>query len=146
MDGVRMREARPSDRIAISNLWGELMRYHRNLDARFTLAADGEKNYMRHIHEMIRSRDARVLVAERSVARPESSELIGYVVGEVQERAPMSLPGLHGFISDLYVFADYRRQGIGRALFEEMRGWFVSRKVTAIELYIAQANPEAIAF
>jgi GNAT superfamily N-acetyltransferase len=123
-------------------MWRELMAYHRALDARFVVAPDGEEKYVRHVQEMIRSRDARVLVAEETVG----SMLIGYVMGEIQVRPPMALPGTYGFVSDIYVRDAWREHGVGTALVEELKRWFLLRKATAMELYIAEANPAATEF
>ena len=137
-----VREARGRDRDVIGGLWAELMAHHRGLDARFTIAPDGEKKYMRHVQEMMRSSNARVLVAECAV----TTRVVGYVMGEMQARPPISLPGLYGFISDIYISDDWRGNGVGRGLYEEVRRWFVTRKAVAVELYIAEANPAARAF
>lgn len=123
-------------------LWTELMTYHRTLDSRFRIAPNGERLYAKHAQEMSRSRDARVLIATDSV----SGELVAYMMGELQSRPPLAIPGIYGFISDVYVREAWRQHGVGRALFEEMRRWFITRKATAIELYVAEANPTADAF
>ena len=138
----RIREARRGDGDAIGALWTELMTHHRALDARFTVSPDGRKQYTRHAIEMIRSRDARVLVAEDAA----SGSVIAYIIGELQSRPAKSLPGLYGFISDVCVHEQWRRDGLGRALCADMLAWFRSRGAKAVELYVAEANPAAIAF
>ena len=142
MSEFRVRDARGGDREPIGTLWRELMEHHRALDPRFTIAPDGEKKYVRHALEMMRSANGRVLVAESI----ESGEVIAYIMGELQSRPPIALPGLYGFISDICVAEPWRKQGVGRALFLEMKRWFVTRKAIAIELYIAESNPAALAF
>jgi ribosomal protein S18 acetylase RimI-like enzyme len=142
MSQFRIRDARGADRETIGLLWRELMAYHRALDARFTIAPDGEQKYLRHVQEMMRSRNARVLVAEEI----HSGEIVAYLMGELQSRPPIAMPGLYGFISDICVQQTWRHRGVGKALFEEIRRWFIARKATAIELYIAEANPGATAF
>jgi len=142
MSEYRVREARGGDRDAIGKLWRELMEHHRSLDSRFTVAPDGEKKYVRHVAEMIRTKNARVLVAE-DIA---SGEIIAYVMGELQSRPPIALPGLYGFISDICVQEAWRKQGIGREMYQDLRRWFVTRKAIAVELYIAEANPAAQQF
>ena len=142
MSSFRIRDARGGDREAVGALWLELMAYHRALDPRFTIAPDGEQRYIRHAVDMMRSRDGRVLVAESI----DGGRVVGYIMGEIQVRPPIALPGRYGFISDICVEAAWRRQGVGRALFEEMYRWFVARKASAIELYIAVANPAATRF
>ena len=142
MPEYKIRDARGGDRDAIGHLWRELMDHHRSLDARFAIAADGERMYVRHVLEMVRSSDARVRIAESL----EPVRAIGYIMGELQARPPIALPGLYGFVSDLYVVEPWRSRGVGRALYQELRRWFVTRKAMAVELYTAELNPEAQAF
>ena len=142
MDGFRVREARVAERFAIAALWRELMALHRSLDARFVIAADGEQKYARHVQEMIRSRDGIVLVAEEGA----TGDLRGYLLGELQTRPPKAMPGIYGFISDIYVCYEWRHRGVGSGLFEEMRLWCKTRKAIALELYVAESNPAALAF
>ena len=142
MSGFHIRKARLAERFVIAELWVELMRLHQALDSRFTLAPDAQQKYARHVQEVLRSRDGLALVAEATL----TGEIAGYVLGEVQQRPPKSSPGLYGFISDVYVCEEWRQKGVATALFEEMRLWCVSRKATAIELYIAENNPAALAF
>ncbi len=142
MDGFRVRRARVADRFAIAGLWRELMTLHTGLDARFQMAPDGEQKYARHAQETMRERNGYVLVAEESA----TGDLIGFVLGELQTRPPKTMPGVYGFISDMYVREAWRQRGVGSALFEEMRLWCAAHKATALELYVAEDNPAALAF
>lgn len=142
LDGYRIREARTFDKEAIAGLWIELIRLHRAQDARFTLADDAERVYARHAQEMIRSRDGCVLVAQEK----ETGQIIGFVMGDIQNRPAYSQAGRYGFLSDIFVRPEYRQRGIGTALFAEIRRWLVSRKADAIQLFAAEANPAALAF
>ncbi len=142
MSGFIIRNARLADRFAVAELWCELMSLHQSLDSRFSIAEEGQKKYARHVQEILRSRDNLVLVAEETA----SGALVGYILGELQMRSPKVKPGLYAFISDVYVREQWRQQGVGSALFEELRLWCVGRKATAIELYVAENNPAALAF
>lgn len=137
-----IRDARNPDRVVIGALWRELMALHRSFDPRFTVSLDNAPEYVRSIQDKMRSRDARVLVAE---AR-ETRTVIAYIVGEIHVRPAMSMAGRFGFISDACVTSAWRHRGVGSALFEEMQRWFAARRVQAIELYVAEANPDADAF
>lgn len=142
MTDFHLRDARPADAPIIAAMWRELMALHAALDPRFTVAADGETVYRRHIEEMIHSRDGRVLIAEAT----ETGEAVGYMLGEIHHRSPLAAVEVYGLISDVFVAAAWRQRGIGRALFEEIRRWFTDRRVPAIQLYVAVENPEALAF
>lgn len=137
-----IREARVSDRDAIAALWMELIALHREQDARFTLAPNAERIYSRYTHDMIRSRDARAFVAQEQ----ETSHLVGFIMGDVQNRPAYAQAGRYGFVSDMFVQEAWRRRGVGTALFEQMRAWFLSRDAEAIQLFAAVANPDALAF
>ncbi len=142
MDGFVIREADAGDREQIGLLWLYLMRDHRAMDPRFQIAGTDTEQYERHVGDTMRSKNGRVIVAQ-DVA---TSEVVAYILGEVQVRPTISVPGTYGFVSDLYVSQEWRRGGIGRALFDELKRWFLERGVLAIELYVSNSNPEATAF
>ncbi len=142
MNGYVIRDAISSDREQIGLLWLYLMQYHSVLDERFHLASDASEAYEKHAMETMRSKNGRVIVAQ-DVA---TSEIVAFALGEVQSRPSISIPGTYGFLSDLYVVEEWRKGGVGRAMFEEMKRWFVERKVVAVELYVSLANIEAISF
>jgi diamine N-acetyltransferase len=141
-NGATIREARTSDRDAIAALWLELIALHRQQDERFTLADNAERIYSRYAHDMIRSRDARVFVAQKQ----NDSALIGFIMGDIQNRPAYAQAGRYGFISDVFVREEWRHHGVGKALFERMHQWFVSRQADAIQLFVSDANPDALAF
>ncbi len=136
-----VRHARRADAADISAIWTDLMRLHALLDSRFSCAPGAQENYRRHIIDRVRWRDGIVLTAEDA-----RGAVVGFLVASVHERPAMANPGPYGFISDVCVREDCRRRGIGRALYEEAHRWLVSRKVRSIELYVAEANPDAQAF
>jgi len=130
MNGLRIRDARRYDSEGIGILWRELMLFHRALDPRFDYAPEAEHRYIRHAQDTMRSRDARVLVAEDAA----TGQLVGYLIGELQTRHVSPLPGAYGFIGDAFVREEWRQRGVGTALFEEIRRWFIARKALAIGL------------
>lgn len=142
MNGLRIRDARLYDSEALGVLWRELMQYHRTLDARFDYSPEAEHRYVRHLQETMRSRDARVVVA----ADIATGQLVGYMMGELQKRLINPIPGTYGFIGDAFVREEWRQRGVGTALFDELRRWFTARKAMAIELYVAEANPDGQRF
>jgi len=142
MDGFVIRDAVASDREQIGLLWLYLMQFHNSRDPRFQVPADGCDHYEKRAIELMRSRDGRVIVAQ-DVA---TSEVVAYILGELQVRSHPGSPEVCGLITDMFVVEEWRRGGIGHALFDEMKRWFISRSASAIELYVADANVDAVQF
>jgi ribosomal protein S18 acetylase RimI-like enzyme len=67
-------------------------------------------------------------------------KLVGYAVGMVQEPPPIFEPEMYTFLSDLYVDPACRRQGIGAALVERVRGWGWTKGITRLSLVLPANN------
>src|SRR5262249_7625790 len=135
-----IREARRHDGPAVTALWKEMMDLHGALDGRFRFESGATREFERHFVTTIRSRDARVLVAEAG------GQVVGYILGEIHDRKALYPAGKYGFISDICVTSCCRKQGMGRALVEGLMLWFKNRGITAVELFAADRNPESTAF
>jgi GNAT superfamily N-acetyltransferase len=140
MNDPCIHEANRRDLPALVSLWQEMMDYHRSYDARFRFSPNAPREVERHLLETLRSRAARILVAEAA------GRLIGYIVGEAHARRPIYPDGTYGFISDICVTAEWRRRGVGGALVRGLDAWFTAQKVTSVELFAAALNPGSIAF
>ena len=137
---LTIREAQRRDVGIISDLWREMMDYHGEHDSRFRFVSNVRREVERHILETIRSRGSRVYVAE------VDGSIVGYILGEIHIRKPIYPIGKYGFVSDISVNAEWRRSGIGRVLVETLLAWFRKEGVTAVELFILEANPVSTAF
>lgn len=142
MTNIRIRDAQAKDRYLIASLWKAMMLEHKSLDPRFDIPPNSEREYATHIREMIRDKSSKVLVAETIDTR----EVVGFAVGEIQNRPPITISGVYGFISEVFVSDSHRRQGIGRAFVSELRTWFLQKKAQAMQLFVAEANSASIAF
>lgn len=137
---VVVRLANRGDVPAIAALWNEMMQFHGAADSRFRFSPGSDREYAAHVRSAIGSRSMCVVVAE--VDRLP----VGFAMGELHRRPDYYPMGSYGFISDLSVTSRWRRLGIGRALVERLREWFLGEGITAIELFQAQANPVSAAF
>jgi ribosomal protein S18 acetylase RimI-like enzyme len=135
-----IRRAVPKDVRTLAVLWREMMEFHRSLDPAFEFGSGAQASIERHLRETMRSTGGGVYVAEAG------GHVIGYVLGEIQERKPIYPAGRYGFISDLAVTEGWRRRGVGRSLVGALMGWFQQHGVTAIELFILETNPVSTAF
>ncbi|MDQ7025975.1 MAG: GNAT family N-acetyltransferase [Anaerolineae bacterium] len=137
-----IRPAKVADSERISELWLDLVNYHRDLDANMpTAAQDGHLRYAQRIRYSLNDLYQRVLVAE------ENGDLLGYATGMIIDIVPeMFLEERAGLIGDIYVLPTQRGKGVGTALMQVMKGWFNLRGVTHYELSVASTNQSGIRF
>lgn len=80
-----------------------------------------------------------VMVAEEQ--QEERRTIIGYAVGMAQEPPPAFETEMYTYITDLYVSPDFRRQGIGKALVERIRGWGWVNGINRVSLVVPAGSP-----
>jgi GNAT superfamily N-acetyltransferase len=111
-----LRDATHADLPAVGKLAGELVRMHRDLDARRWMCLDGvEEGYARYFAGQLGQAGTILLVAEDDTTRA----IVGYTYAGREERNWMELREAGGRLHDLYVVESARRQGIGAALIRE---------------------------
>jgi ribosomal protein S18 acetylase RimI-like enzyme len=140
MSEVVIRQATRKDVGGILPLWTEMMQHHAALDARFCPAPGGEEHWAKILRDWLRDDDACVLVAD------VEGQLVGYIVGLMRENPPVLLPPTYGLVSDICVHPAWRQQGLGRRLFEALKGWFSKKELFTVQLNVAHFNPVSQAF
>jgi ribosomal protein S18 acetylase RimI-like enzyme len=139
--GVLVRPAETRDLPAVSRLAAELVRLHHWWDPqRFLLVEPIEDGYLWFFSREIESDSALILVAE------DEARIVGYAYGRLEPRNWNDLLDACGKLSDLYVDAAARRQGVGRALVTEMLAALRTRGAPRVVLLTAWQNPQAHAF
>jgi ribosomal protein S18 acetylase RimI-like enzyme len=142
VDEVMIRLITPADAPAIAELWKSLVAYHQGLDSALPgEAPNGAGRYTKRLLQHLDDTNTRALVAE------EDGRVVGFILGMIVDLLPDTFaqePG--GFLADIYVHTDYRRQGIGRALVNELQAWFRDKGVTHYDWHVAARNPEGLAF
>ncbi len=142
MDKVIIRPAAPQDIDAVAQLWQALVGYHREIDSDLPPAApNGAVRYARRLMDRLEDPMTSVLVAE------SDGQVVGYVLGMVVDLVPeMFSQSPSGFLADIYVDADYRRLGVGRALVEHLTAWFREKGLRYYEWHVAARNEAALEF
>lgn len=137
-----IRAANKDDADAIGLLWRELVDYHLQLADNMPVPAkDGHFRYAQRIRYGISDPTIQTYVAE------ENGQLLGYVYGTVVDILPETfIEEYAGLIADIYVKAEYRHLGVGKALMQAMKDWFKLRGVSHYEWYVAAANQNGIEF
>jgi hypothetical protein len=137
---LKIREATHADLPKIIELWKELMDFHSNLDSFYTRSQDGPSNFRKHLESLFESEDDALLVAE------VSGKTIGYAKICISQYPPVFEMDKFGLISDVAVAKQYRRKGVGEALFNRSMDWFCEKGIERVELRVASVNPVAQGF
>lgn len=137
---ITTRAARRGDVEAILPLWREMMDYHARLDPRFQPAPQAEKHWREALSRWLKDDDYSIFVAEAE------GRLVGYIIGTIKSSPPVLEPPQFGFISDICVAPEWRRTGVGRSLYETLKGWFRERGLNVMQLNVAQRNRLSQAF
>ena len=136
---ITIRPATPSDEPALGRYGAALMRQHHAEDARrFLLTERPESGYGRFLVSCLGDADSLVLVAERS-----PGGVVGYVFASLEPLSWRDLRGPCGFVHDVYVDDEARRQGIGRDLMRAAIEWIRSRGMTQVVLWSKSNNGAA---
>lgn len=142
MDFV-VRRATEDDLPEVVRLWREMMDLHAHCDNRFRPrpSPEAEQAWANYLREDIWSSDEWCLfVAEGG------DGLVGQVAGELREPAPVFEFHAYGYVTDVVVDSDARRQGIGKALFNTLEEWFRNKGATHLKLQVLASNPASQEF
>lgn len=82
----------------------------------------------------------------RSLCATIENNIVGFVVGIIQENGPLLSPDRVGYVSIMVVDKEHRRSGIGTSLWNELRRWFVSNNIKYFELYTEFGNKLSSSF
>ena len=97
-----------------------------------------ESHFRPHAKRVIESPNNAILVAEVSGA------VVGYAI--VGPATSMLSPSPFGFVYDLWVAPEARRQRVGRALLQQAEAWCRGRGLGALRLEVSATNEGARAF
>jgi ribosomal protein S18 acetylase RimI-like enzyme len=82
----------------------------------------------------------------RALSAKVQGKLVGCVLGTIQETGPLLSPGKIGYVSLIVVDPEARGAGIGHALWNSIRDWFLSKGISEVELYTEIGNQASRAF
>jgi len=137
---VKIRQAREEELLKVGRLWGKFMAYNAEFNSSFTVKKKAPEIFSKEMIEKIQDSNCRLTVAEID------GELAGFCYSYVSHKPKYFKLDKFGFVGDLYVEPEYRRQGVGRMLVKDTLEFFSRRKVWQIELLVAIKNTGAIEF
>ncbi len=135
---VVFRKARVADADALSRMGEGLLSYHRKLDAYYTPKKDVNDVYKRFFKSCVYSSKRQIVVAEKD------GKIIGYALAEISQRPPVYPKRRLGVVCDMYVEKSYRRKGVGKLMYKELKTWFREKKIKDVELSVHVKNTSGI--
>jgi len=103
------------------------------------ITEEGRSHLREDTEQKLINEEGRMLVAVTE------KELVGFAYGEVSHRTTYT-PNVIGQISIVYVREEFRRQGVGKQLVEELCQFFRSKNVEEVTLNYISGNKEAEGF
>ena len=137
---VQVVEAKQIHVSEIVEIWKEFMDFHRKRDPFFTRRDEGHHDFQKYVKESIESRDFQALVAL------DGKKVVAYSLSRIAHYPPVFEHRTYGFISDIAVKRQYRRQGIGKSLLSKIKKWFSQQGITRIEVRVSSRNEVACSF
>lgn len=136
-----VRPARPDDAAEAARLWLALQEEQGALQEAFVPSEDAPRRWANDFEAWVRADDVRCLrVAVRE------GRIVGLASAAPWYPAPIYRASEEVFMTDLYVDPEARRQGVGRALVEDVLRWARERGATRVRLRVASGNAGADAF
>ena len=126
MDFV-IRKAAETDIEALVRCHKDFMEHHINVDKRFTLRTAAEEKWEEQITNSMKDPNTLVLIAE------SDSYIAGCAYAIIKEGAMDFGPRKIGYLCDVFVEPDYRRQGITRQFLLTTQKWLQERGINTIE-------------
>jgi ribosomal protein S18 acetylase RimI-like enzyme len=121
--------------------WQQMREHDASLDPRIAMRPVSEPEFVREWRVMLARNQSAAFVAEAD------GRIVGFVSGSIENAPPARMPERHATIGYLYVDPAYRRQGVGRQLFQAMAAWASGHDgVDHFEMTVLAANHAAVAF
>ena len=137
---VKIREAREEELLKVGRLWGKFMAFNAEFNSSFRVKKKAPEIFSKEMIEKIRDSNCRLTVAEID------GELVGFCYSYISHKPKYFKLEKFGFVGDLFIEPEYRRQGVGRMLVNDTMEFFSRRKVRQIELLVAIKNTNTIKF
>ena len=133
-----IRPSRRQDAAAAAAIWADTARQHHGFDAEaWCWAEDAQAQWMASFIDLLDRPEMLMLTAERD------GLLVAFAVAQIKPRSAVYAEGREGFIWDLGVRRDCRRQGLGRKLMDATFAELKARGVSDVILHVAAANKAA---
>ena len=141
MEGVPIRNARRGDIPSLLLLWESTMRENATLDARFAVHPRARDYMASEFASWLRDPERCLIVAEEG-----GRLVIAYATAVITPGNGWQIPQRLARITDCFVVAPRRRQGVGRRLVGRLVDLVYEMGVDTVRLSVAERSPGAQAF
>lgn len=137
---MKVRKCKKEDLTKVANLWKEFMQYNKQFNDSFEINDKAKDFFSVEVLDKISNSNNHLTVAE------QDNDIIGFCYSYISKKPKYYNLGKFGFIGDLYVIPEYRRQKVGNALVNDALDFFRENKISQIELLVAVRNEATIKF
>ena len=131
---IVVRQARESDVSAIRHLEKQLINFERPYDSDIR---EGEDISYYNLEKLLASDNIYLVVAE------VDEQIVGCAFGEVIKSLDWAKSNFIGHIRMVYIEEVYRKHGVGKAIFVELKEWFREKKIENVFIEFYQKNINA---
>ncbi len=139
MSRFSIRKAKPLDVPVFVLHFTELMKQHLAYDPRWQQLKKNAVNlYRRYIRKQIKNPRVAIFVAE------QRGKIIGHITCKVGKRPPVYVIDKTGYVGEVFVDMQFRKQGVGTSLMIKADQWFKRKKLKAAILQVHVKNKRAL--
>lgn len=124
------RAATSTDLPELSRLWYEKMVLQQQSDHHLVLMPEAQSKWASTAVNWLANNRCSILVVEGE------SELLGYIIGWLQDAPTGFLPEEIGVVTDLMIDAHTHKSGVGRILLQSLRGWFIAQGIQQMVAHV----------
>lgn len=132
-----IRKLQDDDIDGICTLWKEFAILREGLTKSRILNDDAEDYFFGYATGLLERKDTLTLVAD------DAGRVVGYLIAQKQRRPPIYHHTQVAYLSDSFVAASHRGQGVLRQFMEQLNVWCKAEGITAIDVQIFDGNKDA---
>jgi len=132
--GMKILEAKEEDLSSIVRLGKKLADFHHQIDKYYSPSKKIEKSLRKYLLGRFGKKNFKILIAK------EKGKIIGFFTGSIERTRGLVAPKKIGNIETAYILEKYRREGIGKRMFDKLIEWFKENKIQHIRLRVDSRN------
>lgn len=138
---ISIRLATTSEQAALAEMMLCLNKFEHSISANRNIRPDAGMKHLEYCQNLIKTEGGFVIIAD------DNGTPAGFLIGTIIETEGHYIdPDLrkYGSIHDLFVHAQYRGRGLGKALLQEAELRFKALAITRMDLYALRDNTNAV--